>query len=234
MCSWSDRRPVNVKPRLTRKAAALARVLPTFAFSYEENAARRKWKTLSPRSCWTNHAYQNPLLDSRIRTPWCGFDVRNDEEWGAVTSPFCIVYTYSGGMCLGCKWGGDNNGGRLGFWGSLPHDLVEPPLNLVLYMHLRIFACTIPVFVYTYTVHTHTHACTRAHTHKQSTVLPSSLSISFSILCVNVYTCVICVSMNILCVWVFFLCLSRHCWFSRKFWSPCPVFADKNLSRTTL
>jgi hypothetical protein len=58
--------------RLTRKAAALARVLPTFAFSYEENAARRKWKTLSPRSCWTNHAYQNPLPDSRIRNPYAG------------------------------------------------------------------------------------------------------------------------------------------------------------------
>jgi hypothetical protein len=30
--------------RLTRKAAVLARVMPTFAFSCAENAARRKWK----------------------------------------------------------------------------------------------------------------------------------------------------------------------------------------------
>ena len=29
--------------RLTRKAATLRRVLPTFALSREENAARRKW-----------------------------------------------------------------------------------------------------------------------------------------------------------------------------------------------
>ena len=29
--------------RLTHKAAALARVLPTFAFRCAENAARRKW-----------------------------------------------------------------------------------------------------------------------------------------------------------------------------------------------
>jgi hypothetical protein len=33
------------RSRLTRKAAALARVLPTFALSCEENAARRKWKS---------------------------------------------------------------------------------------------------------------------------------------------------------------------------------------------
>jgi hypothetical protein len=30
--------------KLIRKAAALARVLPTFVFSYAENAVRRKWK----------------------------------------------------------------------------------------------------------------------------------------------------------------------------------------------
>ena len=33
--------------KLTRKAAALARVLPAFAFRVAENAARRKWN--SPR-----------------------------------------------------------------------------------------------------------------------------------------------------------------------------------------
>ena len=31
--------------KLTRKAAALTRVLPTFAFNELENAARRKWNT---------------------------------------------------------------------------------------------------------------------------------------------------------------------------------------------
>jgi hypothetical protein len=35
--------------RLIRKAAALERVLPTFAFSSVENTECRKWK--SPRSC---------------------------------------------------------------------------------------------------------------------------------------------------------------------------------------
>jgi hypothetical protein len=65
-------------------------------------------------------------------------------------------------------------------------DLVETPLNLVLYMHLRIFACTIPVFVYTYTVHTHTHTCTRAHTHKHS-LFSQVPSLSPSRYCVSMF-----------------------------------------------
>ena len=30
----------------------------------------------------TNRSYLNPLPDSRIRSPLCGFDSGNDEEWG--------------------------------------------------------------------------------------------------------------------------------------------------------
>ena len=147
-------------------------------------------------------------------------------------SSFSIVYTYPGWMCLGCEWGGDNNGGRLGFWGSL-RPRWNPAKSSTIHAIENIRVYNTCVCIYIYSTHTHTHMHTRTHT-QSLTVLPSSLSISYSILCVNVYTCVICVSMKMLCVWVFFLCFSRHCWFSRKFWSPCPVFADKNLSRTTL
>ena len=45
MCSQVEVIGAPSKSRLTRKAAALARVLPTFAFRCEENEARRKWKS---------------------------------------------------------------------------------------------------------------------------------------------------------------------------------------------
>ena len=79
-----------------------------------------------------NRAYLNPLPDSRIRPPWCGFAAGSDEEWGGETcsgrgslvtlghstyyiyyylfislpsldSPFSTVFAYPDGRCLWCE-----------------------------------------------------------------------------------------------------------------------------------
>ncbi len=91
----------------------------------------------------SNHVYLNPLSDSRIRSPWCGFSTGSDEECGGVTcsrqgsqvtlgrsiyyisyyliylsshdSPFSVFILIWAGGVYGANEGGDNNGGRLVF-----------------------------------------------------------------------------------------------------------------------
>ena len=81
--------------------------------SFNTHLKKLVWSTRIGRI--TSHSYLNPLSDSRIRPPWCGF-LFIFRLMTLLSPPFILIWV---GGVYGTNEGGVNNGVRLDFWGNL-------------------------------------------------------------------------------------------------------------------